>query len=220
MEGIGHAQWPVPTLEHPGTPDLFLGGQFSTPDRRARLIAHDFVYPTELPDEKYPLVLCTVREVGHYSCRSMTGNCEQLTDLADEPGYAHISPKDAAERGISHNDLIWAYSRRGKIITRAFVDDRINEGAIYMTYQWWIGKCNDLCLHHVDSKSHTPEDKYSACQVERIDDQLWAEEHCQELYMELKERMAQKADRQYISSDEDDVARGVNERRESELVLA
>ena len=100
MAGVGHAQWPVPTIEHPGTPDLFLGGKFSTPDGRARLIAHEFEYPTELPDEKYPLVLCTVREVGHYSCRSMTGNCRQLTDLADEPGFAHINPKDAAARGI------------------------------------------------------------------------------------------------------------------------
>nr|VXZ83817.1 Formate dehydrogenase H [Klebsiella pneumoniae] len=31
-------------------------------------------------------MLCTVREVGHYSCRSMTGNCAALQSLADEPG--------------------------------------------------------------------------------------------------------------------------------------
>lgn len=196
MAGLGYAQWPIPTLEHPGSPDLFLGGKFSTPDGKARLMAHDFEYPTEMPDDDYPLVLCTVREVGHYSCRSMTGNCKQLTDLADEPGFAHISPKDAADRGIKNNELIWAYSRRGKIITRAFVDDRTNDGAIYMTYQWWVGKCNDLTLHHVDTKSHTPEDKYCACQVERIDDQVWAEQHCQEIYMGIKERLSKTASAQ------------------------
>jgi formate dehydrogenase major subunit len=50
--------------------------------------------------------------------------------LADEPGYAHISPKDAAARGIQQDDLdLGIFSRRGKIITRAFVDDRTNEGA-------------------------------------------------------------------------------------------
>lgn len=197
MAGVGYAQWPVPSEDHPGSPDLFLGGNFSTPDRRARLMAHHYEYPSELPDEKYPLVLCTVREVGHYSCRSMTGNCKELTDLADEPGFVHISPKNAADRGIKNNDLVWVYSRRGKIITRAFVDDRINNGAVYMTYQWWIGKCNDLCLHHVDSRSNTPEDKYSACQVEVIDDQVWAEAHCMELYMELKERLIERASRQF-----------------------
>lgn len=196
MAGVGHAQWPIPTIEHPGSPDLFLGGKFSKPDGCAILMAHDFEYPTEMPDEQYPLVLCTVREVGHYSCRSMTGNCKELTQLADEPGFAHISPKDAAARDIEQNELIWVFSRRGKIITRAFIDDRCNDGAIYMTYQWWVGKCNDLTLHHVDTKSHTPEDKFSACQVERIDDQVWAEQHCQELYMAIKERLTDEASAQ------------------------
>lgn len=196
MAGVGHAQWPIPTIDHPGTPDLFLGGKFSTPDNRARLIAHDYEDPTELPDEGYPLVLCTVREVGHYSCRSMTGNCKALSKLAEEPGYAHINPIDALERGIKQDQMIWVYSRRGKIITRADVDERVNRGAVYMTYQWWIGKCNDLTLHAVDSRSHTPEDKYCACQVEIVDDQIWAEQHAQELYMQMKNRLASEASAQ------------------------
>lgn len=197
MEGLGHAQWPIPNLEDKGQPDMFPGGNFTTADHKAHLMAHDWEPPTELPDDKYPLVLCTVREVGHYSCRSMTGNCEQLTNMADEPGYVHISPVDAARRGIKHDDMVWVYSRRGKVITRAFVDDRINEGTVYMTYQWWIGKCNTLTLHATDSNSHTPEDKFSACQVELVDDQVWGEQHANDLYMELKERLAEQADRQY-----------------------
>ena len=189
MAGCGHAQWPIPTLEHPGSPDLFLGGKFTTPEGKAHLVAHDYVDPSEMPDDQYPLILCTVREVGHYSCRSMTGNCEQLSNLAEEPGFAHIHPADAQARGIKNNDLVWVSSRRGKIITRAFVDDRVNEGAVYMTYQWWIGKCNDLTIHRVDARSHTPESKYCAIEVERVEDQVWAEQHAEELYMELKARL-------------------------------
>ena len=109
----------------------------------------------------------------------------------------HISPADAAARGIKHEDMVWVYSRRGKIITRAFVDDRANEGAVYMTYQWWVGKCNDLTLHHVDERSHTPEDKYCAVEVELVDDQVWAEQHAEELYMELKGRLAENANAQH-----------------------
>lgn len=41
----------------------------------------------ELPDEEYSLSLSTVRELGHYSVRTMTGNCRALQQLADEPGY-------------------------------------------------------------------------------------------------------------------------------------
>lgn len=198
MEGVGHAQWPIPTLEHPGSPDMFPGGQFTTPDHRANLMAHDWEPPTELPDEEYPLILCTVREVGHYSCRSMTGNCRALSLLAEEPGEIHIHPDDASARGIEDGELVRAFSRRGEAMSRAVVDERINKGTVYMTYQWWIGKCNNLTLHAVDDRSHTPEDKFSACQVEAIEDQVWAEQHMQELYTQLKQDLVDTAAAQDI----------------------
>lgn len=198
MEGTGHAQWPIPTVEHPGSPDMYLGGKFTTPDNRANLMAHDWEPPTELPDEEYPLVLCTVREVGHYSCRSMTGNCRALSLLAEEPGELHIHPDDARNRGIGDGELVRAFSRRGEAMSRAVVDERINKGTVYMTYQWWIGKCNNLTLHAVDPRSHTPEDKFSACQVVAIEDQVWAEQHLQELYETLKQDLSDLASAQDV----------------------
>jgi formate dehydrogenase major subunit len=193
MDGVGYAQWPIPSEDHPGSPTLYLGGKFNKPDGKMLLIAHDYITPTELPDGGYPLVLCTVREVGHYSCRSMTGNCKALSSLAEEPGYVTIHPDDAEARGIEQEQLVWVYSRRGKVISRADVTDRCNKGTVYMTYQWWIGKCNDLTMHQTDPLSGTPEDKFSACQVEGIEDQLWAERHMQELYLDLKARLYQEA---------------------------
>ena len=190
MEGVGYAQWPIPTLEGNGTPTLYLGGTFNTPDKRARLMAHDFIEPTEVPDEKYPLVLCTVREVGHYSCRSMTGNCAALTLLADEPGYVNINPDDARDRGIADGDIVRVQSRRGKVFSRAKVNDRINKGSVYMTYQWWIGKCNVLTMHQVDPLSGTPEDKHSACEVVALADQVGAEREVQAQYEQMKDWLA------------------------------
>ena len=215
MAGVGHAQWPIPTIEHPGTPIMYLGGKFTTPDNRANLMAHDWEPPTELPDEEYPLILCTVREVGHYSCRSMTGNCRALSLLAEEPGEIHIHPDDAKARGIYHGELVRAFSRRGEAMSRAVVDERINKGTVYMTYQWWIGKCNNLTLHAVDPRSHTPEDKFSACQVEAIEDQVWAEQHMQELYTQLKNDLADLASAQDI---EPASQRQPQETRESVIV--
>ena len=194
MAGVGHAQWPIRNIEDEGTRDMFLGGQFTTPDHKAVLMAHDWEPPTELPDDEYPLILCTVREVGHYSCRSMTGNCRTLAVLADEPGEIHIHPDDAAVRGINDGELVRAHSRRGEAMTRAVVDPRINKGTVYMTYQWWIGKCNNLTLHAVDPRSHTPEDKFSACQVDAIEDQVWAEQRLQEMYDQLKDCLLYTSD--------------------------
>ena len=76
MGEMGHVQWPCPTLDHPGTPYLYKDNQFDTPLAKASYLPPGA--PAETPDADYPLVLCTVREVGHYSCRSMTGNCAAL----------------------------------------------------------------------------------------------------------------------------------------------
>jgi formate dehydrogenase major subunit len=140
----------------------------------------------ESTDAEFPMTLCTVREVGHYSCRSMTGNCAALQTLANEPGFVQIHPADASRLEIRDQELVWVESRRGRVITRANLNERANEGAVYMTYQWWIGACNELTAEHLDPISKTPEHKYSAVRVERIPDQVWAERYVLEAYNKMK----------------------------------
>jgi formate dehydrogenase alpha subunit len=191
MAGLGYVQWPCPTLDHPGTPYLYENNKFSKPDGKGVLCSAEWIPPNEQTSKRYPLVLCTVREVGHYSCRSMTGNCSALQTLADEPGYVQINPEDAAKLGIVDQALMWVASRRGKVIARASVTERANVGAIYMTYQWWIGACNELTLDHVDPVSKTPEFKHCAVCAEAIEDQRWAENYVEQQYHDLKTRLLQ-----------------------------
>lgn len=194
MEGLGHVQWPCTTLDHPGTPFLYRDNQFSTPSHKAQLFATQWRGPAERPSKDFPLVLCTVREVGHYSCRSMSGNCAALRTLADEPGFVQINPEDAVKLGVVDQQLVWVESARGKVITRANYNDRINKGAVYMTYQWWIGACNELTQDNLDPTSKTPETKYCAVKVSAIDDQVWAENHTAQVYSELKARLRNAVD--------------------------
>lgn len=189
MEGLKSVQWPCPTEDHPGTPFLFEGNKFSTPSGKGQFIAAEWRAPLEQPDAQYPLVLSTVREVGHYSCRSMTGNCSALQTLEDEPGYVQMHPDDARQLGIDDQQLVWVSSRRGKVISRANYNERVNKGVVYMTYQWWIGACNELTIEHVDPISSTPEFKYCAVKVENIEDQSWAENYVQTEYSNLKARL-------------------------------
>ncbi|SKA53342.1 Formate dehydrogenase H [Photobacterium toruni] len=189
MADLKSVQWPCPTEDHPGTSYLFEGNKFTTPSGKGIFIGADWRPPLEQPDADYPLVLSTVREVGHYSCRSMTGNCSALQTLADEPGYVQMHPNDAKALGIDDQQLVWVSSRRGKVISRANYNDRVNAGVVYMTYQWWIGACNELTIEHVDPISSTPEFKYCAVKVENIDDQPWAENYVQTEYSNLKARL-------------------------------
>ncbi len=189
MGEMGHVQWPCPTLDHPGTPYLYEGSQFDTPDGKGHLFAAPWRAPAETPDADFPLVLCTVREVGHYSCRSMTGNCAALQSLADEPGFVQINPMDAQRLNVRDKQLVWVSSRRGKVISRASVSERVNHGSVYMTYQWWVGACNELTQDNLDPISKTPETKYCAVKVEAIEDQNWAENYALESYQSMKTRL-------------------------------
>ncbi|WP_262033911.1 formate dehydrogenase subunit alpha [Serratia liquefaciens] len=189
MGELGHVQWPCTSLESQGTPYLYQGNQFTTPSGKGQLFATTWRAPAEIPDADYPLVLCTVREVGHYSCRSMTGNCAALQTLADEPGFVQINPQDAAALGIADQQLVWVASRRGKVISRANYNERINLGAVYMTYQWWIGACNELTQENLDPISKTPETKYCAVKLAAITDQHWAENYAQQSYSDMKARL-------------------------------
>jgi formate dehydrogenase major subunit len=59
-----------------------------------------------------------------------------------------------------------------------------------MTYQWWIGACNELTIHHLYPISKTPEYKYCAVSVQKISDQVWAERHVKAEYDKIKKQMA------------------------------
>ena len=189
LEELGTLQWPCPSEDHPGTPYLYKDNQFNTPNGKGRLFATEWRAPLEQPDGEYPLVLSTVREVGHYSARTMSGNCAALQVLADEPGYVQINGADAERLGIGDHELVWVSSRRGKVISRASVTERVNTGAVYMTYHWWVGACNELTIDYHDPISKTPEYKYCAVKVEKIHDQNWAEGYVQEQYGLLRAQM-------------------------------
>lgn len=194
MGELGFIQWPCRDTSDTdqGTSYLFKE-KFDTPNGLAQFFTCDWVAPIDKLTDEYPMVLSTVREVGHYSCRSMTGNCAALAALADEPGYAQINTEDAKRLGIEDEALVWVHSRKGKIITRAQVSDRPNKGAIYMTYQWWIGACNELVTENLSPITKTPEYKYCAVRVEPIADQRAAEQYVIDEYNKLKTRLREAA---------------------------
>ncbi len=194
MGELGYIQWPCrdESPEDQGTSYLF-AEKFDTPNGLAQFFTCDWMAPIDKLDDDYPLVLSTVREVGHYSCRSMTGNCAALSALADEPGYVQINTEDAARLGIEDEALVWVNSRKGRVITRAQVSDRPNVGAVYMTYQWWIGACNELVTENLSPITKTPEYKYCAVRVEPIADQSAAEQYVLEEYNKLKNNLREMA---------------------------
>ena len=183
-------QWPCYSAdpEDKGTQYLHKDAVFNKPDGKGRFF-FPFTPVKEKETAEYPLSLSTVREVGHYSVRTMTGNCRLLRSLADEPGFIQMNPEDCEALGIKDGELVRVFSPRGETITRCLPTGRVSKGATYMTYQWWIGACNELTNAKLDPKSNTPEFKYCACRVEKIDDQKAAEQEVINRYTEIRRQM-------------------------------
>lgn len=126
MGDMGHVQWPCPTSIIPARRGC-IKTTASTPPRVRAAVRHRLARAGGAPDDEWPLVLCTVREVGHYSCRSMTGNCAALQSLADEPTGADESCGCATTGDRRQTAGVGQLpAREGDL--RADLSDRINPG--------------------------------------------------------------------------------------------
>jgi len=191
LDKLGCIQWPCRSKDMSDTGTMYLhkDGQFATADKKAKFSSVEWKPPTESLSPEFPTILSTVREVGHYSVRTMTGNCRLLRNLEDEPGWVQMNPEDCARLKVKEGELVKVISKRGWSITRCLPTERVKAGAVYMTYQWWIGACNEMTICSLDPISKTPEYKFCACRVEKIADQAWAEKYVLDEYKKIRASM-------------------------------
>ncbi len=158
-------QWPVPTEEHPGTPILHVG-------RFSRGVGHfeavDHAPPDELPDEEYPLMLTNGRVLYHWHGGEMTRRAKNLKAMYPE-AEIQINPTDAQERGIEEGGMMKVASRRGEIVAKAQVTNRVPPGLIFATFHYPDSAVNFLTNPALDPVAKIPEYKVCAVRVEAVD---------------------------------------------------
>ncbi|MDD3580678.1 MAG: molybdopterin dinucleotide binding domain-containing protein, partial [Desulfobacca sp.] len=164
LEGDG-LQWPVPSLEHPGTCFLHKDGCFTC--GQGNFTPVDWTPPAEVPDAEYPLVLSTGRRLYHYHTRTQTGRSVGLDDRLPEE-TADISTADAAALGIRDGEMIKVASRRGQVKVRAKVTDRMPKGMVWMAFHFRDGCANWLTNPAFDPGCLTAEYKACAVRLEKL----------------------------------------------------
>jgi len=154
-------QWPCNDKEHPGTKILHQK-QFT----RGKGKFHNIIYldPAELPDEKYPLILTTGRNLFHFHTGEMTRRSKGLHERRPIE-RSEINIKDAEKLGIKDGDKMIVESRRGKVETVARVTDRIQEGVVFMTFHFKESAANLLTNDALDPLAKIPEFKVCAIKV-------------------------------------------------------
>lgn len=166
LEEGAQLQWPVLSKDHPGTPILHVE-KFSR--GLGRFAAVDHVPPAELPDEDYPLMLTTGRVIYHWHGGEMTHRARSLEAVYPE-ALVEINPKDAKKASINDGTLMKVASRRGEIIAKAEVTDRVEPGLIFSTFHFAESAANFLTNPALDPQAKIPEYKVCAVRVEAVKD--------------------------------------------------
>jgi formate dehydrogenase major subunit/formate dehydrogenase alpha subunit len=153
-------QWPCPAPDHPGTRFLHEGG----PARPGGGLFHpvEWAPPAEETDGDYPLILSTGRTLYHYNNASMTRREAGLVAKQDEP-FVEVHVADAAAAGIGDGELVRLVSRRGSLVARARVGDRVRPGMVWTALHFAEQNANWLTNDAGDPRTGTPE--YKACAV-------------------------------------------------------
>jgi predicted molibdopterin-dependent oxidoreductase YjgC len=166
LDGGAQLHWPVPNQDHPGTPILHIG-KFTR--GKGKFHAIDHLPPAELPDEQYPMVLTTGRVLYHWHGGEMTRRSKGLLEIYPE-SLVEISPEDAARIGLNGNKFVRVHSRRGEMIARAIVTDRVSPGLIFGNFHFpGLQNVNNLTIRALDPIAKIPEYKVCAVNVEVAD---------------------------------------------------
>ncbi|MBK6646101.1 MAG: formate dehydrogenase subunit alpha [Anaerolineales bacterium] len=152
--------YPVPTLDHPGTPTLFTE---SFPRGRGKFHALDYVPVREEPDDEYPFILTTGRLLEHWHGGSMTRN-SALNEIYPE-ARVEIHPADADIHGIRNGNPVKVQSRRGEVVVRATVTEKTTVGVVFIPWHFHEAAANLLTNDALDPQAKIPEFKACAVQV-------------------------------------------------------
>lgn len=168
LEQLGFLQWPCWDAEHPGTDIVHRDGNFLTARGKARLTPTPWQPPGELPDDEYPWMLTTGRQLFHYNVGTMT----RRTDLVQLQKAQHetlrLHPSDARKLGLQTGDHVEIESRRGKLTVLAEVSRASNKGTVFMTFHFPESRTNILTGDAVDEFTGCPEYKVCAVKLTKV----------------------------------------------------
>lgn len=164
LEKEGSLQWPVPSVDHPGTPYLhkekFTRGL-------GRFHPVHFQEAAELPDEEYPFILTTGRIMFQYHTGTMTRRSPKLEQEAPEP-YVEINPSDAQKIGLDGAKRVRVSSRRGSIELAVRITEGIKPGVVFIPFHYAEAAANALTNTALDPVARIPELKICAVKVEPV----------------------------------------------------
>ena len=156
--------YPCLAPDSPGE-DIVFQDRFPTPTGRARLVPAGLTDPAELPDDAYPFVLTTGRELEHWHTGAMTRRASVLDALEPGPIVA-LSPATLRRAGIAAGDRVRVSTRRGAIVATARSDGGLPDDMVFAPFAFREAAANLLTDPTLDPLAKIPGFKFCAARVE------------------------------------------------------
>ena len=175
MPSLDHITWqrlveesavtyPCSGPDQAGDEIVFTDG-FPTPSKRGKLVPASLIAPDELPDDDYPLILSTGRQLEHWHTGAMTRRAGVLDEIEPE-AVATLSAQSLGKLHIAPGDPIRVSTRRGAIELKARVDDAVPDGMVFIPFCYAEAAANILTNAALDPVGKIPEFKFCAARVE------------------------------------------------------
>ncbi|HUF19466.1 MAG TPA: formate dehydrogenase subunit alpha [Burkholderiales bacterium] len=165
LEREGAVTYPCLHEGDPGQAVVF-GESFPTPSGKGRFMPVDIIPAAERPNDFYPMVLITGRELEHWHTGAMTRRAPMLDAIEPEP-TASLHPLDLARLRINPGDPMTVESRRGSITLYARADEAMPRSAVFVPFCFYEAAANLLTSPALDPFAKIPEFKYCAVRVFR-----------------------------------------------------
>jgi len=122
---------------------------------------------SDMAKNGYPLTLLTGSVIHHLGSGSRSSRSSRLSEFSTE-GFVGIGDSDAARIGINAGDKIKVISPVGEITATVRLDNKLQEGTVFMPVSFPSTPVNKLFGINLDPRAKTPALKSCAVKLERI----------------------------------------------------
>ena len=166
VERESSVTYPCPAPDEPGL-DVVFGDGFPTASGRGKLVPVDIIPPDEQPDESFPMILSTGRQLEHWHTGAITRRASVLDELEPE-AVANLSPGELRRLGVVAGDMVRVSTRRGVIDIKARADSAVPDGCVFIPFCFAEAAVNLLTNPALDPYGKIPEYKFCAARVEPL----------------------------------------------------
>ena len=165
LERESSVTYPCLSAEDPGQPTVFIDS-FPTATGRVKLVPADIIPANERPDDEFPFVLITGRQLEHWHTGSMTRRASVL-DAIEPIATASMCGADLLAMGLSAGDVVTVASRRGQVAIHVRRDDGTPQGAVFIPFAYYEAAANLMTNAALDPFGKIPEFKYCAVAIRK-----------------------------------------------------